>query len=400
MFTQRFVQIDHLLQQHRLYWQFQPFEQHDYPWREIHPSLCSWLEQQSDQSLYQWAEDPGQALQRCQPFIAALADLPGLLSLPMAGEALEAPFWLKTAVKGRKWQQISRFSSLVPESQEPLLEWCAGKGHLGRVLGWRDRRPVLSLEWQSSLCQEGEQLAHKVKIEQQFACTNVLTQNTSPHFANTHTVTALHACGQLHIEMLRQAARHGSSQICLSPCCYQLIPDTQYCPLSKAGQTSTLTLSRSDLRLAVQETVTATSRDTKRRQTERLYRLVFDNWQRQVNNSNSYLNVPPVPHSLLKEDVLAFCQWAAKQKELPAPREEQLPSLFEHAQVRAKQIQRMEWVQHQFRRALELWLVLDRCLYLEEEGYQVELMTFCERQVSPRNLFIRAKKSVNSSADA
>ncbi|ALP41550.1 hypothetical protein WL1483_2131 [Aeromonas schubertii] len=57
---------------------------------------------------------------------------------------------------------------------------------------------------------------------------------------------------------------------------------------------------------------------------------------------------------------------------------------------RSAQVLRMELVRHLFRRPLELWLVLDRALRLEEEGYRVEIGEFCERPLTPRNILIRA----------
>ena len=46
-----------------------------------------------------------------------------------------------------------------------------------------------------------------------------------------------------------------------------------------------------------------------------------------------------------------------------------------------------------FRRPLELWLLLDRCLYLVEQGYSVRLGEFCPTSLSPRNLLILAERS-------
>jgi hypothetical protein len=43
-----------------------------------------------------------------------------------------------------------------------------------------------------------------------------------------------------------------------------------------------------------------------------------------------------------------------------------------------------------FRRAIEVWLVLDRALYLQQQGYHVSVTTFCEKQLTPRNILILA----------
>ena len=59
-------------------------------------------------------------------------------------------------------------------------------------------------------------------------------------------------------------------------------------------------------------------------------------------------------------------------------------------QARKKVTERVELVRHVFRRAIEVWLVLDRALYLQQQGYDVSVNTFCEKQLTPRNILILA----------
>ena len=59
----------------------------------------------------------------------------------------------------------------------PVVEWCAGKGHLGRILAHRFTAPVTSIEWQAALCRQGKELAGKYKLAQQFICADVLNDS-------------------------------------------------------------------------------------------------------------------------------------------------------------------------------------------------------------------------------
>ncbi|MNO08218.1 hypothetical protein D3C81_2307610 [compost metagenome] len=52
----------------------------------------------------------------------------------------------------------------------------------------------------------------------------------------------------------------------------------------------------------------------------------------------------------------------------------------------------LERVRNLFRRPLELWLVLDRALFLEEQGYAVRLGLFCDYPLTPRNILILAER--------
>ena len=45
-----------------------------------------------------------------------------------------------------------------------------------------------------------------------------------------------------------------------------------------------------------------------------------------------------------------------------------------------------------FRRPLELWLVLDQALFMVEQGYNVEVGSFCEPSLTPRNLMVLAER--------
>lgn len=387
MLAATFLDQDHYLCEFRPFWQFVPFAEADYPWRQSHPRLAQWLDGLSDHQVAIWQDDPEQAHAACAEY---LPQLKRPLAIAKRYQQTAAPFWLKNAIKGRKWQQISAFSTLISPLPTSILEWCAGKGHLGRLLAWQANHEVTSLEWQAELCQQGQQSADKLGLSQQFFCTDVLKQATADYLQQEQQVVALHACGQLHINMLQDAVASRVQSIRLCPCCYQLIAQAEYQPMSRQAAQSALRLSRQDLRLAVQETVTAHQRERDKRQTEKRYRQMFDIWQRSHSGKDEYLAVPSAPDSLFRQPPLFFCQWAAEQKGLQFNAEHQLDALQQAAEQRVRRLERMELIQHLFRRTLEHWLVLDRALYLQEQGYNVTLVEFCDREVTPRNLAILA----------
>ena len=55
---------------------------------------------------------------------------------------------------------------------------------------------------------------------------------------------------------------------------------------------------------------------------------------------------------------------------------------------------RIELVRHVFRRAIEVWLVLDRALYLQQQGYQVSMKTFWCRTINTAQYFDLGKLPV------
>ena len=389
---QGFHTLDHGLKTHRLLWQFDTFASFGIPWREYYPALAQWLEHTTMEDLA--GEDFLQQVFQLCP------DLPSALNVPTPSLADALPkqaltyvsSFLSSGIKGRKWEQIQAFVSHTPHADH-YLEWCSGKGHLGKLLAYHHGNPVHSLEWQKVLCEAGEQEAKRRTLPQTFTHADVLKGEGRSALASTHCAVALHACGDLHGELIQQAVAANTSMLCISPCCYHLTRASQYHAFSHTGQQSTLNLRQADLKLAVKEVATAGAREQRLKQLELTYRLGFDAWQRCARQQDEYLPVPSIQKALLNQGFHAFCNWAAEQKGLtnliPNPAFDDFEQI---GQQRAQHVHKLEAISQLFRPALEHWLVLDRALYLEENGYHVDIGTFCDKSLTPRNWMIRAKQ--------
>jgi len=136
--------------------------------------------------------------------------------------------------------------------------------------------------------------------------------------------------------------------------------------------------------------VTAPSRIVKVRNTEVAWRLGFDALRKSITNEQHYVSVPSVNKAVFSDSFKSFCTWAADKKSLKLPQEIDYNKFLLIGQARMKVTDRVELVRHVFRRAIEVWLVLDRALYLQQQGYQVSIKTFCAKQLTPRNILILA----------
>lgn len=387
---QAFAHCSALLRQFRPYWQLVPFAQQQLPWQN--PPLTKLLQALPLAELA--AIDQSPALQ--QQHFAAYFD--GLFSLPdyyqvnndTASPLAAVPFWLANGIGGRKLAQIEAFAGQLPETDLPMLEWCAGKGHLGRLLAWRFKRPVTSIEWQQPLCDIGQRLAEQFQLPQRFVHANALSAQGRAVLAPEQQVLALHACGQLHVSLLQQAVQVGCQQVHVVPCCYHLIADQVYQPLSTLAQQQDLTLSLHDLKLAVQGQITAGARVEKLRNTEVHWRLSYQALRAKLTADNRYQPLASVSKQGFSGNFSDFCQWAASQHQLDVPANTDWAYYLAVGAKQAQLVRRIELVRHLFRRPLELWLVLDRALYLQQQGYQVALKAFCDYQVTPRNFLLSA----------
>jgi hypothetical protein len=391
----RLARLTVLLAEWQPLWRPLPFHHLTLPWAERFAGL--------EAALLGLAEADCTRLQ-ASPYVDSplatwlpVAELGELVRLPeLEGDAAPLPEAWRHHVSGRKWRQIEAFVARVAVApDQTLVDWCAGKGHLARTLARRHEREVTALEWQAALCDEGRRLAQRqgaaVTLHQQ----NVLEPEVARYLrAGTH-VTALHACGDLHRRLLELAAETGSA-VTLAPCCYQRTAAATYRPLSRQGRELAaahgLHLGRDDLALAVQETVTAPRSVRLKRERANGWRLGFDLLQREIRGQDTYLPVPSLAYGRLPERFADFCRWAAERKGLSLPASLDWLQYERAGWRRQAEVRRLELVRHLFRRPLEVWLALDRLLLLAEAGFEAELGTFCARELTPRNLLLRARR--------
>ena len=378
----RLAALEALLRRFAPLWQAQPFKQTRPEWCEHYPDLSQALLALDDQQLDQLGRDEAALWSWLANRLPPLGELVSLCQLP----SLQAPAkptpgpHFANHIPGRKWQQIEAFAAAVDRPAAPLLEWCGGKGHLGRLLAWQHQQTVSTLERDPQLCRDGEQLAGRTGVVQHFLQEDALTEAAHPHLAGRHVV-ALHACGELHRQLLRQAVAQRLPAIHLAPCCYHHLNQGDYRPLS---QQATLVLPHDALRLAVTGAVTAPARELRLRDREMAWKLGYLSlWQ-------DYRPLRPIDKAWLKGRFADFCRQLAAREGDTLPTEVDWLALEQAGWQRQREVMRLSLPRQGLRRAIELYLVLDMACYLVEQGYQVVLSEFCATALTPRNLLLSA----------
>ncbi|MDE1168149.1 MAG: methyltransferase [Pseudomonas sp.] len=389
---ERFLALDSFLRQHQGLWRPRPFNHLTLAWESTHPQLAAWLRGRSlaDAEAGDFSGAPSVF---CELASHALR-LSELGALPVT--ALPAPpSRLNVDVPGRKWQQIEAFGSALSFTRpvEHWLDWCAGKGHLGRRL-LQPNQTLTCLEYDPTLVDAGQQLSQHHRLHNaNHRLQDVMAQAAALALQPHHTPVALHACGDLHVRLLQLASHTGCQQLAIAPCCYNRIAGHQYAALSSTAQASSLLLSRDDLGLPLSETVTAGARVRRQRDHSMARRLAFDLLQRQLRGMDDYLPTPSLPSAWLEKPFAGYCRDLAALKGLTVGAQD-WAALEARGWERLAQVRNLESLRNLFRRPLELWLVLDRALYLQERQYNVHLGLFCPSQLTPRNLMIVAQRAI------
>ncbi|MFS1465676.1 methyltransferase [Vibrio lentus] len=395
----RFTILDSFLLEHQVYWRSEPFhlcQTQQQPWVDVNRPLVDWLNSLSIENIQTLKEQPQVLIKELIRFLPELETANQNIQFDNSVlVGLDLPRGTADGIPGRKLQQIVAMgeASLEHHHGKEWLEWCSGKGFLGRILSQQSDQKVTSFEWQQSLCESGQKIADAQHLDMSFVQGDAFSKEADRVFNSNQHAVALHACGDLHVELVKKSVSHGLPAVTISPCCYHLIRDENYQAMSSVAKNSALTLSKSDLRIPLQETVTGGERVKRHRQLEMSYRLGFSQLLKGELGVDEYVPVPSIKKSELSEGFESFCYWASEVKKLPLDSNIDFEPYLVQGEALFWEMEKLSLVQQVFRRPLEIWLALDRAIYLEEQGYEASIEEFCERSVTPRNLLIHGVKS-------
>ncbi len=385
----RFLALQTVLDTHEDLWRPQPFRGRALAWRAQRPALAEAVDALSAAEVAVLEGDQATLQAWIVQQVPTLAELPWLTTLPELPWRALAPAGahFDWSIPGRKRAQIEAFAGHLTCNGAPLLEWCAGKGHLGRRLAAADGVAVTSLEIDPALVRMCDALASRAGVEQQAVCADALTPASRQHVRDRHVV-ALHACGELHRTLVRHAdadAAHGYS---IAPCCYYRGAGDDYRAMSSAA---TLALDANALRLAVTETVTAAARDRRRQARDQAFKLGFVAL-REALTGEMGRRFRPVPSAWSAASFASFCRQLAAREQVALPARFDAHEWEAIGWRRRDEVARDSLVRHALRRALELWLAGDLALALMAAGFDVRMGCFCPSALTPRNILIDARR--------
>jgi hypothetical protein len=380
--------LDRVLSECRPLWHAQPFREVRPDWCRRWPDLTDELLALDDGAQGRLADDGEAAAAFVARHVPEVAVLPELADVAAGrkGSFADPDRFRDRDIPGRKQAQRTAFVAAVHGPGLPVVDWCGGKGHLGRLLASHWKVPVTTLDINPVLCADGEVLAARAGVAQDFVVADV-TLPGAPLDRGRHAV-ALHACGNLHRALVTRAAPSGLAALDVAPCCYHLGIEGNYRTLS--GNLRTV-VTGDDARMAVTEAVTAAPRRVRQRDREMAWKLGFAAWRRLQDGSGQYRSFRPVPAAWSRGSFGEFMRLMAQREQLALPAARGMDELERLGWQRQREVMRLSIVRHAFRRPLEVWLALDLAVRLENDGYAVDLGRFCERPLTPRNLLISAR---------
>lgn len=316
--------------------------------------------------------------------------------------------WAYNGMKKKKRHEIER---IVPrlKKMRPYFNYVVdiggGVGHLSRVLSLYHSIPSVSLDRDHYFQSIGEERLKKFRHPKEAAeirFVNV-TFGTGEEdgiirevFKPESFSLGLHTCGGLANHLIKNTVTNKTAGLLSFGCCYHRLDTSTEFPLSQFYREEDLP--RPNLYALSLATRSHAQRDfevylTKERVKQ--YRYALHLFLMNFFNNKYFTDVGECP---IKTYWGPFADYIrAKLSELNLEHsftDEDFSSFYNDKNLQREL--RVMWlcnlIRWQLGRPLEVYLLLDRVLYLEENGYDVQIETYFEESLSPRNIGILATR--------
>lgn len=286
---------------------------------------------------------------------------------------------------------------------EGIIDIGGGIGLLAQTLNNEYGLKVTSLDMDPELQRTGltrhEKNARNPENKVQYLNIKVdskelkFTELLKPNIATV----GLHTCGPLAIDQVRATANARSNGIINFGCCYnRLSDDDQNLSSFAKSLTYAPVMNKFALTLAARAHRKMDEKDYHLKQRVKFYRYAIHILLHDLYGHKKLMTLGNSNPKLYDEKFSVYVVEQFKRINLESKQTpEEIDSFFE-----SQRIQVLVWnmitaglIRNAFGRLLELYLQLDRALYLEEQGYKTSLFQFFDEEKSPRNLGIVASLS-------
>ncbi|MFP5386373.1 MAG: methyltransferase [Bacteriovoracia bacterium] len=230
-------------------------------------------------------------------------------------------------------------------------------------------------------------LYKNVKVEDQGEFSELLNRRIMP--------VGLHTCGKLALDIIRVSAAKKVPAMVNFGCCYHTLdktPDLQN--LSRfAKDNDPIWINKFALTLSCRAHRKMDEKDYDLKLKVKLYRYAIHILLHDHYGIKELVTLGNSSPKLYDETFGVYAYEQFKRIHLsPTHSIEELNSFFEDSELQIL-IERMlaaGLIRNALGRVMEIYLLLDRAIYLQEQGYKVQVQEFFDEELSPRNIGITA----------
>lgn len=340
-------------------------------------------------------------------FIQEIESLSQVDSIPDSPE-IPLEDWAFQGVKKKKRHEIQKIVPVLKKVKEKnnfqyVVDIGGGVGHLSRILSHYHSIASISIDQNTEFQKIGLNRLKKYRRLEGASDVTFMNltfgkdsdeENLKKVFNENALGLGLHTCGPLANTLVKASVDYNTKGLLSFGCCYhQLIPNKDF-PISHFYKEESLpVLNLYGFTLATRSHAMMELDAYKTKMKVKSYRYALHLFIMKHFNSNQFTTVGECHMSLYS---LPFHHYIKeKLSELNLDHnysDEYLDHFFESPDIQ-RELRVMflcNIIRWQMGRVLEIYLQLDRCIFLEEKGYDVSLLQYFDETLSPRNLGILA----------
>jgi hypothetical protein len=315
-------------------------------------------------------------------------------------------------VKRKKKHEIIQVDSIVEKIFNETKEFThaidvgGGIGHLSRILSSYRNIPLTSIDRDFELQKRGQlrrtsSQGKEKKNNISFFChemneNSYQNEQIKTTFHSHAFCLGLHTCGRLANDLIKTTALCKAVGLFNFGCCYLKLNPQKDLHLSSFDKTTgPLPLTLHALTLATRSHQQISFEDFLLKERVKNYRYALHLFIYDELKIKKFIGVGEYPVKKYWEPFPLYALEKLEELGLKKPHlsEKKLNDFHQNKDVQRK-IRKMflaNIIRWQFGKAIEHYILTDRCLYLEEKGFTVEMAEFFDPALSPRNIGILAR---------
>lgn len=351
----------------------------------------------------------GTSFEKFMKEVQRLSELP---SIPNFNE-IPLEDWAFQGVKKKKRHEIQTLVPVINNLKkdfpfEHVVDIGGGVGHLSRVLAHYHGIPSYSLDRNSEFQKIGlERLSKYRKIEGarevKFITIDFGNDNEKDNqaelsgvFTDKSLALGLHTCGNLANTLIQKSIDNKMGLLSFGCCYLNLNPEKDF-PLSKFYQEEKYSkLNLFALTLATRSHVEMDFCDYQTKERVKNYRYALHLFLMKYFKRGDLTGVGECHIRVYSEPFANYIKVKLHELKIDHQFSDRDFNAFYDDPLLQRELRVMflcNIIRWQIGRVLEIYLLLDRCLYLEENGFAVRMEKYFEEKISPRNIGILAIKS-------
>lgn len=404
-FQNRYLSLVEFLRPYAPFWQQEVLN--NYP-ITIGAYPSEWLEllsSKTDQELHQIDGRNNPASLRGSSLAEFIQKAQDLVAWPKESfEPKPLPAWAYKKVKEKKKHEIDCLREVILPLKEKtgfskMADIGGGIGNLSRIMAHYHGLPTTCLDMNEEFLEKGLKRKDKYPLPpgaasldfEKFKFGTDTGDVVRKHFSTDSLTLGLHTCGPLALEHIRSFHEYKGKAMLNFGCCYAKLDPLKETNISSFAQENPLEFTVHGLTLATRSHSTMTFDEFLLKKRVKSFRYSLHLFLKEVLGHTEFATIGEALPSVYWG---AFSDYALiklkKLGVLELPSKQTLEKFYKDPKIQGE-VDKMflaNIIRWQLGRSVELSIILDRCLYLSEQGHKVELLQVFNEELSPRNLGI------------